>query len=1162
MAISRVPGYSLLANLDRQGTDLYITSSGQILQYWDVVNYRVGINNSSPQYELDVSGNIITSNGHIYTGANLSYNIGTISNWWGTVYAANIQSTALTGTLLTNSQPNITSVGTISNLSTTGNTYLTGNTTANGNLTVTNNLSAVNISAVSITGNLTGNLSGYVLQGDQPYISNLSNITVSNITVTGGNLNFAGNVSFTVLNSQQIFHNGNLVLDTGSNISVSGDVFGFGSNANINVSLPTTGVQAGTYQAPLITVDAKGRVTFAANAGISQVGNLFFSNTTISSDQDITLLTNTNGNIYLNAGNVGIVRVIGSDAFGLPAGDDSTRPPNPSTGYLRFSTTRQGIEYWDGTGWASPGQATISSQIISPDGAANTFALSSNTTVSGVLVSINGTIQRPVYSYDIINNNQIQFTETPLTTDIVEIRFMAPTAVTIGALSFGGTTAVTLDAANVNVMGNIIPTANVTYSLGSADKQWKDLWVSNNTIYIGGTAVTVVDGKLNVGGNEITPNLAAYSGDISANNVVANSFTTVGTVGTGNIAGVYTLSAINGIFSGNVITGGILTDNYYYANGTPVSFGGSSYSNVQVATYLPTYSGNVANVRLGVSGILTFPDGTTQITAAVGGGSSYGNANVAAYLPTYTGTVGASLVNSSGNILGRTLNINQITATGIFSTTALINTSANLLVGGTATLFGNTSHGRVGASTGAYHNFIGNITQSTSGGDVYFNTTGNILCGGNITAANITTTGNVLSANVITGNIVSATVVSTANTTIFGNLRVYSGQQAFGGSGNIQLIGSGGTAFLNLGITPGPGSPIIEMQNSGVTIPAMRFSASSSGGSNITLHSSGIVAGAYTYTNLIDSGSGADILLATRNLVVSGTGASPASVTMNINGTMTANVANIGVSANIGNLGANTLSVSGNVSLFGNTRFGTAGVVSGAYHNFVGNINQYTSGGNVYFNTTGNIIAADGTFNTLTTVSRISYSATGGNLVGKNGEHLLYDTSGAVILRSTSGNIVLEPSSAVTRIVGSVNTTSNLTVGGSVDISQGVTLIGTTTEEITSNASVSGTYTINYNGGVSGNAVHYWNAITSNVTVNITNMNTANNLSTTFSILINQGATPYVANVLQVGGVAQTIKWLGATTGTGTANNVNVQSFTLLRYAGSWIVLSSITPYG
>jgi hypothetical protein len=49
--------------------------------------------------------------------------------------------------------------------------------------------------------------------------------------------------------------------------------------------------------------------------------------------------------------------------------------------------------------------------------------------------------------------------------------------------------------------GNIVPAANVTYSLGTQQAQWKDLWVSNNTIYIGNTPITVSNGALLVGGN-------------------------------------------------------------------------------------------------------------------------------------------------------------------------------------------------------------------------------------------------------------------------------------------------------------------------------------------------------------------------------------------------------------------------------------------------------------------------------------------------------------------------------------------------------------------------------------------------------------------------------------------------------------------------------------
>ena len=51
--------------------------------------------------------------------------------------------------------------------------------------------------------------------------------------------------------------------------------------------------------------------------------------------------------------------------------------------------------------------------------------------------------------------------------------------------------------------GNLIPSANVTYSLGSPTAQWKDLHVSSNTIYIGGQPLSIVDGSLTVNGSPV-----------------------------------------------------------------------------------------------------------------------------------------------------------------------------------------------------------------------------------------------------------------------------------------------------------------------------------------------------------------------------------------------------------------------------------------------------------------------------------------------------------------------------------------------------------------------------------------------------------------------------------------------------------------------------------
>jgi hypothetical protein len=51
---------------------------------------------------------------------------------------------------------------------------------------------------------------------------------------------------------------------------------------------------------------------------------------------------------------------------------------------------------------------------------------------------------------------------------------------------------------------DIVPSTDSTYNLGSAENQWNSLYVSANTIFIGGTPVSVLDGTLTINGNPIT----------------------------------------------------------------------------------------------------------------------------------------------------------------------------------------------------------------------------------------------------------------------------------------------------------------------------------------------------------------------------------------------------------------------------------------------------------------------------------------------------------------------------------------------------------------------------------------------------------------------------------------------------------------------------------
>lgn len=126
----------------------------------------------------------------------------------------------------------------------------------------------------------------------------------------------------------------------------------------------------------------------------------------------------------------------------------------------------------------------------------------------------------------------------------------------------------------------------------------------------------------------VTANANIADGAITTSNIGTlrtQIITTGGNTTTGTITGTWTANGggtANGVAgttiwvtNGNlVITGGsgvgIRTDNYYYANGSPISFAGT-YANSNVAAYLPTYVGNV-----GVAGGASIFNGTSLSTGA------------------------------------------------------------------------------------------------------------------------------------------------------------------------------------------------------------------------------------------------------------------------------------------------------------------------------------------------------------------------------------------------------------------------------------------------------------------------------------------------------------------------------------------------------------------
>ena len=370
--------------------------------------------------------------------------------------------------------------------------------------------------------------------------------------------------------------------------------------------------------------------------------------------------------------------------------------------------------------------------------------------------------------------------------------------------------------------GNILPAANVTYSLGSEQLQWRDLWVSNNTIYIGNTPIRVDGGTLLVNG---TPVGGGATGNITFTNttmsppdsediiisavnsqvdIQALDFRVVTTDDiriTGNdVVSLRNLSPTEPIsiftdYNGSAYGWEFNADGTLTAPGDIVVSGdvtgtvGASTLNllaqpgsntyIQLNNTVDSYIRAAANLTISTAntdhawlfdnaGNLIFPDSTTQITA-------FSNTAVATYLSNFDGTINftasPAIISGLGNIsTARVWTGNLEFVDGSYQTTAFSNAAV-------VSYFSTAASGLTVA---------GNITQQSA----YYETYANVVnSGGNLTCnfTNGATFYATLDANV-TVNFTN--VVATAGQATGATLIVDQGATAYSVA-NIQ-INSGG----------------------------------------------------------------------------------------------------------------------------------------------------------------------------------------------------------------------------------------------------------------------------------------------------------------------------------------------------------------------------------
>ena len=145
---------------------------------------------------------------------------------------------------------------------------------------------------------------------------------------------------------------------------------------------------------------------------------------------------------------------------------------------------------------------------------------------------------------------------------------------------------------SIAVSTDLIPSADSIYNLGSTSSQWRSLYISTNTIYIGGAAVSIAGGNLTINGNPVSASTATgYTGS-------QGSTGTVGYTGSASTATGYTGSA-------STATG------YTGSQGSTGTVGYTGSSGGAGSATTSTLVNGTYTVSLSTSGSLTLPVGVS-----------------------------------------------------------------------------------------------------------------------------------------------------------------------------------------------------------------------------------------------------------------------------------------------------------------------------------------------------------------------------------------------------------------------------------------------------------------------------------------------------------------------------------------------------------------------
>ena len=350
----------------------------------------------------------------------------------------------------------------------------------------------------------------------------------------------------------------------------------------------------------------------------------------------------------------------------------------------------------------------------------------------------------------------------------------------------GNSNVTTFTGSNIFVTANIIPTANITYDLGTTSNRFKDLWLSNSTIYIGAASITTDGGNLVLtnpdgGQSVVSGNQTVSSNTLVENNsnlAVANTYIGLSvnsnanvllvTASGANITGTANISGnanVGNIGATQVVASGNVSGLYFIGNGSQLTGIDATAINNGNSNVKVTANGNVTVSVAGTSNILVITD--TGINAS-GTMNASGNISASYFIGNgsqLTGIDATAIQNGTANV--RTYNNGNvaISANGSANVLVISGTGANIV--GTANVSGNANVGNLGATGIVATTISGSLTTASQPNITGLGTLSGLNATGNVVAGNIYANSGTIGASLIAGTL---TTVSQPNVTSVGTL--------------------------------------------------------------------------------------------------------------------------------------------------------------------------------------------------------------------------------------------------------------------------------------------------------------------------------------------------------------------------------------------------------